>query len=174
MKIFNKRESWKSRIGFMSAALGSAVGLGSIWRFPYVVGQNGGAAFIFLYVFFLVIIGFPILVSEIVIGRTAKSSPYGAFKDLSKSRLFGFFGKVTIFTGFIISSFYSVIAGWTLGYLVEALFNNLNFSSTSSALFHFDKLSSSSFFSLGYHFIFMILSTFILFFGVRNGIESKS
>ncbi|MBN2479544.1 MAG: sodium-dependent transporter [Parachlamydiales bacterium] len=174
MKFYNQRESWKSRIGFISAALGSAVGLGSIWRFPYVVGQNGGGAFILLYVIFLILIGFPILVSEIVIGRTAQSSPYGSFRILGRNKIWANFGKLSIFTGFIISSFYSVIAGWMLGYLIEAIFNNLHFTSSIDALNHFHNLSSNPFWSVGFHFIFMMLSILILFFGVRKGIEAKS
>ena len=174
MKILNQRESWQSRTGFVFAALGSAVGLGSIWRFPYIVGQNGGAAFILLYLIFLAIIGFPILIAEIVIGKSAQSSPYGSFKSIGKNRFWGFSGKMLIFTGFIISSFYSVIAGWMLGYLIEAIIGHLNFLNTTQALNHFDKLSSSAFWSVGFHFLFMTLSILILFFGVRKGIEQKS
>jgi len=174
MNLLNKRESWQSRMGFIFAALGSAVGLGSIWRFPYVVGQNGGAAFILLYLIFLAIIGFPILIAEIVIGKSSQSSPYGSFKRIGKNRFWGSSGKTVIFTGFIISSFYSVIAGWMLGYLIEAIAGHLSFSSTTQSLNHFDKLSSSPFWSVGFHFIFMALSILIVFFGVRKGIEQKS
>jgi len=174
MKHIQKRESWKSTAGFIFAALGSAVGLGSIWRFPYVVGQNGGAAFILLYLIFLALIGFPILVAEIVVGRTSQSSPFGAFKKIGKNKFWGNSGKLVIFTGFIISSFYSVIAGWMLGYLIEAIFNRLNFSEPSQALNHFSNLSSSAFWSVGFHFLFMSFSILILYFGVRKGIEQKS
>ncbi len=138
------RESWKSRLGFIFAALGSAVGLGSIWRFPYVVGENGGAVFIFLYVVCLVLIGFPVLIAEILIGRSTQMSPYGAFDVIGKNKIWAFSGKMTIITGFVISSFYSVIAGWTLGYLIQALLGNLNqFQSSSQALDLFQSLSSS-------------------------------
>jgi len=174
MKPFETRESWKSKTGFIFAALGSAVGLGSIWRFPYVVGQNGGAAFILLYLIFLALIGFPILISEILVGRTAQLSPAGAFKKVGKNKFWGLSGKLVIFTGLIISSFYSVIAGWMLGYLIEAILGHLNFSNASLALKHFDMLSSSAFWSVGFHFLFMALSILILFFGVRKGIEQKS
>jgi len=174
MKLYNQRESWKSRIGFISAALGSAVGLGSIWRFPYVVGQNGGASFILLYLIFLILIGFPLLISEILIGRTTQTSPYGAFRNIGKNKFWGLVGKTTIFTGFIISSFYSVIAGWMLGYFVEACFNNLNFDNANQAFLFFNKLSSSAIWCVSYHFLFMFLSVLILFFGIRKGIEQKS
>jgi NSS family neurotransmitter:Na+ symporter len=174
MGSYNQRESWKSRIGFIFATLGSAVGLGSIWRFPYIVGQNGGAAFILLYLVFLILIGFPLLISEIVIGRTAQSNPYGAFRILGKNKFWGYIGKATIFTGLIISSFYSVVAGWMLGYFVEALLGNLNFENASKAFTYFNKLNSSTFWSLKYHFLFMFMSILILFFGIRKGIEQKT
>ena len=174
MKLYKQRESWNSRIGFISAALGSAVGLGSIWRFPYVVGQNGGGAFILLYLIFLALIGFPILITEILIGRTAQSSPYGAFRTIGKSKYWGYLGKVTIITGFIISSFYSVIAGWMLGYLIEAIKGSFSSIDGNSALSYFNSLSSSSIWSVGYHFLFLVICASILFFGVRKGIEAKS
>ena len=174
MKLYNERDTWKSRIGFISAALGSAVGLGSIWRFPYIVGQHGGGAFILLYIFFLIIIGFPILISEIVIGRTVKSSPYGSFRTLGRNKTWGLFGKLTILTGFIISSFYAVIAGWMLGYLIEAILGRLQFANASDALANFHNLSSSPFWTVGFLGLFLIISTVILFFGVRKGIEAKS
>jgi NSS family neurotransmitter:Na+ symporter len=172
--MLTQRESWKSRIGFISAALGSAVGLGSIWRFPYVVGQNGGGAFILLYLIFLALIGFPVLITEILIGRTAKSSPYGSFKKIGNSKYWGFIGKITIFTGFIIASFYSVIAGWMLGYLTEAIKGSFMSIDTNNALNYFNNLSSSFIWSVGYHFLFIAICTSILFFGVRKGIEAKS
>jgi NSS family neurotransmitter:Na+ symporter len=112
------RETWKSKIGFMWAAIGSAVGLGSIWRFPYIVGQNGGAAFVLLFVVFLLFVSLPALITEIVLGRKGQLDPYGTFKKLGRNRLWGKIGYGTIVTGFIVSSFYSVICGWTLGYLV--------------------------------------------------------
>ncbi len=169
------RESWKSKIGFIFAALGSAVGLGSIWRFPYVVGENGGAIFIVLYLICLVLIGFPVLIAEILIGRTTQMSPFGAFDIIGKAKRWAFSGKMTIVTGFIISSFYSVIAGWMLGYLIQALSGNLNqFQNPSEALSYFQALSSSPLWTIGFHFLFILLSICVLFSGVRNGIEAGS
>lgn len=174
MKEYSERESWKSRIGFIFAALGSAVGLGSIWRFPYIVGQNGGAAFILLYIIFTVLIGFPLLVSEILIGRTAQSSPYGAYRIIGKNKFWGYAGKISIFTGFVISTFYSVVAGWMLGYFIEAVSGNLFFENVSQATAHFEHLTSSALWCIFYHFLFMALSILILFLGIRKGIEKKS
>ncbi len=173
--MFNKRESWKSRIGFIFAALGSAVGLGSIWRFPYIVGENGGAAFIITYVFFLILIGFPVLIAEILIGRTAQLNPSGAFNSIGKKLFWKNCGKMTIITGFVISSFYSVVAGWSLGYLIQALFGNLTkFNFSIQSLQYFVSLSSSTSWCVGYHFFFLIISLGILFSGVRKGIEAGS
>jgi neurotransmitter:Na+ symporter, NSS family len=169
------RESWKSKIGFIFAALGSAIGLGSIWRFPYIVGENGGAMFILLYLFFLVLIGFPILTAEILIGRKTQMNPYGAFDQIGKRRLWRFFGKMTIVTGFLISSFYSVIAGWALGYLCEAFTGKLvSVSNAAQAAHLFTTWSQTPQWSLGFHFLFMVLSVYVLLSGVRKGIESKS
>lgn len=170
-----KRESWKSRIGFIFAALGSAVGLGSIWRFPYIVGENGGAAFILLYLICLALIGFPVLISEILVGRTTQNSPAGAFFQLGRSKGWKWGGKLTIATGFIVSSFYSVIAGWTLGYLIEAIIGNLHqFQLSEDALVHFTNLSSSPFWTVGFHFLFIAICCLVLLTGVRRGIEVGS
>jgi len=170
-----QRESWKSRLGFIFAALGSAVGLGSIWRFPYVVGENGGAAFIILYLLCLALIGFPVLISEILIGRSTQKSPSSAFFLLGKSKSWRKIGKMTIVTGLLISSFYSVIAGWSVGYLIEALKGKLHiFTSGSEALSYFQSLNSNSSWTIGYHFLFMLISAFVLLTGVRKGIEFGS
>ena len=168
-----KREHWKSRFGFMWAAIGSAIGLGSIWRFPYVVGENGGALFICIFVFCLVIVGLPTLLSEIIIGRMTHLNPKGAFKAITNSSFWSKLGGITVLTGFIISSFYSVIAGWTLGYLFESVFFGFkSIVSSESALQHFNYLTGNSFWSLSFHAIFMFLSGLVLYFGIQKGIES--
>ena len=138
------RETWKSRLGFTLAALGSAVGLANICIFPFLVGMNGGAAFVLVYLLCLAVIGFPVFISEILIGRTAKSSPSGAFRQLGGKRFWPLAGKMIVLTGFIVSSFYSVLAGWILGYFVEALKGNLNsFQNISQASDLFEKLVST-------------------------------
>lgn len=170
---YKQRESWKSRLGFILAALGSAVGLGSIWRFPYIVGENGGAIFILVYIFCLIIIGFPVLVAEILIGRTAQSSPYGSFRVLGRNKYWGGAGSLAVITGFINSSFYSVVAGWSLGYFIEALRGNLShFAKANEATLYFQSLNSSSFWTVGFHFLFLLISLAVIFLGVRKGIEA--
>ncbi len=168
------RGKWNSRMGFIWAAIGSSVGLGSIWRFPYVVGENGGAAFILLYLLCLLVIGFPVLLSEITIGRKTQLSPSGAYKILGNAR-WGKAGKLTIFTGFLVSSFYLVIVGWTLGYFVEAVIGKLtNFQSSTQTLDYFQTLTTSPIKPLVYTILAMGLCIFILQTGVSKGIEKSN
>ncbi len=171
-----EREQWGSKIGFVLAAAGSAVGLGNIWKFPYLVGENGGAAFIILYLISVVIIGLPIVVAEILIGRTAQRNPVGSFRILSRGNPFwmgiGFLG---VLTGFIILSYYNVIAGWSLGYVVESFkgsFQDMNHPENAGILF--SCRSASVGWCLFYHALFMTLSVSIIYFGVKKGIEKAS
>ncbi|MBS0621960.1 MAG: sodium-dependent transporter [Verrucomicrobia bacterium] len=173
-----QRESWRSRIGFIFAGIGSAVGLVNIWRFPYIVAENGGAAFIVVYLLCLGLVGFPVLVSETLIGRTARRGPVGALCSLATSapcpqRFWRKTGLGIVITGFIVSSFYSVVAGWMIGYLIEAIsgqFASLN--SFEVAADQFKSHIGSASWCLGYHFAFMALAIFVLSRGVRQGIES--
>jgi neurotransmitter:Na+ symporter, NSS family len=166
------RASWGSKIGFIFAVAGSAVGLANIWRFPYVVGKNGGAAFIAVYLICLCLIGVPVFISEILIGRTTQTSPSGAFKKLGGHPLWSWVGKLTILTGFIVSSFYSAVAGWILGYLVESLRGEItHFPTTIESTAHYDSLMRNPFWGLGFHLAFLLCCTFVLYFGVRKGIE---
>lgn len=166
-----KRAHWGSRLGFILAVAGSAVGLANIWKFPYTVGQHGGAAFIFVYLLSLVLIGFPVLMAEILIGRKTQSDPSGAFAQLGGPR-WATVGKATIVTGFIVSAFYSAIAGWILGYLVEALRGNISdFHSVADAGAYHSGLLEHPLWAVGYHFAFILLSIGVLYLGVREGIE---
>ncbi len=169
------RASWKSKLGFVFAAAGSAVGLANIWRFPYIVGKYGGAAFIYVYLGCLFLIGFPVFVSEVLIGREGQKNPRSSFKALGKNSFWSKSGMMTIITGFLISSFYSVVAGWVLGYLVSALFGQINhFTSAAEAQTFFIGLVSNPLWGIGFHGLFMLLSFFLLFSGVRNGLEKGS
>ncbi|MCH9630716.1 MAG: hypothetical protein S4CHLAM37_07200 [Chlamydiia bacterium] len=168
-----KREHWKSRFGFIWAAVGSAVGLGSIWRFPYVVGNNGGAAFILVYLVCLILVGFPVLLSELLIGRTTQKSPAGAFSAIGKTKTWKVFGVITICTGFLVSSFYGVIAGTTFGYLIEGLLGKLtHFSTANETLAFYDKSSASPLWMMLSYTGFVLISMWILITGVRKGIEA--
>ena len=170
-----KREHWKSKLGFMWAAIGSAVGLGSIWRFPYVVGENGGAIFVLLFCVFLIGVSLPIMLSEIMIGRKAQSNPADAFDKLGKTGLWKSLGTMQVITGFLVSIFYSVICSWTLGYFVEALFGNLtNFSSALEAKAFWNSCFQNPWWTISSQVAFLLLSVFVLYAGVQKGIEATN
>ena len=114
----NTSSQWQSSIGFIAAAAGSAVGLGNIWKFPYITGENGGGTFVLFYLLCIAVLGLPIAIAEVTIGRTTQSSPVRAFQRLSGERSWWqLVGILGVFSGIIILSFYSVVAGWGLHYL---------------------------------------------------------
>lgn len=169
--VIMKRAAWGSRLGFIFAVAGSAIGLANIWKFPYTVGKFGGAAFIAVYLLSLLLIGFPVLMSEILIGRRTHLNPSGAFKQLGGPR-WAYAGKATIATGFIVSAFYSAVAGWILGYLVEALRGNVSsFQSVAEASAYHSSLLQHPLWGIGYHLAFVLLAVGVLYLGVREGIE---
>lgn len=167
-----KREHWGSRLGFIFAVAGSAVGLANIWRFPYITGHYGGAAFVILYLVCLIAIGIPAFISEITIGRKAQSNPAKAFRFLGHSAFWGRLGGGTLITGFLVSAFYSAIAGWILGYLVEALRGNLiHFNHQQDTISHHQVLTESPLWGLTFHALFLFSSVAILYAGIKQGIE---
>jgi NSS family neurotransmitter:Na+ symporter len=166
------REAWGSKLGFILAAAGSAVGLGNIWKFPYIAGENGGAAFVFVYLLCIAIIGFPVLISEILIGRTTQRNPVGAFAMLSGKKGWISVGFLGVAAGFMILSFYSVIGGWTMGYVVETLKGSLsNFHNPEEAGVLFGSLVGSPVWSIAFHTAFFAATMFIVIRGVQGGIE---
>lgn len=167
-----ERAHWGSRLGFILAVAGSAVGLANIWRLPYVIGENGGAAFLAIYLLCLVLIGFPVFMSEMIIGRSTQTNPAGAFKELGGNAAWSLIGKGTIITGFLVSSFYSAVAGWILGYLIEALRGNVtNLHNVTDAVGHYHSLVENPFWGIGFHALFLMICGLILYLGVRDGIE---
>jgi neurotransmitter:Na+ symporter, NSS family len=166
------REEWKSRWGFVLAAAGSAVGLINIWRFPYVVGQYGGAAFLAVYLLCLLLIGLPVFISELAVGRSARATPSGAFRQLGGTQGWGRVGRSIVLTGFLVSAFYSVVAGWVIGYLVEILRDGLGgFGGLAQSVARFDALVGSASWTLLFHTVFLGLSSLVLLLGVKRGIE---
>ncbi|MFH1851569.1 MAG: sodium-dependent transporter [Candidatus Neomarinimicrobiota bacterium] len=173
--MINQREHWGSRIGFILAATGSAIGLGNIWKFPYIAGENGGAAFIFIYLICIAIIGLPVLIAEILLGRTTQRNPVGAFKALSSSRGWMAVGGMGVVAGFVILSFYSVVAGWSLGYIIEAgsgVFAGFTDATVAGA--HFAGLVASPGWTVGFHVVFFLLTMGVVYAGVQKGIERGS
>jgi len=169
------REKWGSKIGFVLAAAGSAIGLGNIWKFPYIAGENGGASFVLVYLICIAIIGLPVLIAEILIGRTTQRNPVGAFYKLSNSKIWASLGGLGVIAGFMILSFYAIIAGWSLGYIIEAIVGNFYiWPEPAAAADHFQNLVSNPTWIIGYFTLFMILTVAIVFAGVQKGIERAS
>ena len=170
-----KRDGFSNKFGVIAAAAGSAIGLGNIWRFPYILGQNGGGAFLLIYLFFILSIGIPVLISELLIGRKSQRGVYGAFTVLApKYGLFKVVGVMGVGAAFLILSFYAVVAGWTIEYTVLATANQLADKSPTELARLFDDFSSSFWRPLFYMVIFMALTAAIVIGGVKNGIEKYS
>lgn len=174
--MVKQREQWGSKLGFVLAAAGSAVGLGNIWKFPYIVGENGGAAFILVYLLSILLVGIPAVIAEILIGRSAKKDPVGTFRKLSKGNPFWIgVGFIGVIAGFLILAYYNVIAGWSLGYIIESIKNSFSsMHDTSKAGELFGQLSSSIGWPLSYSALFMLMTVGIIISGVQKGIEKAS
>ncbi|MDD3118795.1 MAG: sodium-dependent transporter, partial [Victivallales bacterium] len=210
----HKREHWGSGIGFILAATGSAIGLGNIWKFPYIAGENGGGAFVLVYLVCICIVGIPVMLCEMALGRHTQRNPIGAFRAISPKRsllahliglgmvltgigllcfhnygigtlmlilgaaVFRFswtvVGFAGVFTGFIILSYYSVVAGWIIGYFFKALNGTLNFPDVAAAGTEFDRSTGSIGWGIGFHLMFMASCALVVWSGVRSGIERWS
>ena len=170
-----QREQWGSKLGFILAAAGSAIGLGNIWKFPYITGENGGAAFIIVYLICIAVIGLPVLVGEILIGRTTQLNPVGAFRTLSKSKFWSAIGGMGVLAGFLILSFYVVIAGWSLGYIYQTVSGSFfQYDDPVKAADHFVELTQNIPWIVGYFAAFMIITMGVVYGGIQKGIERGS
>jgi len=169
--LSGERDSFSSRFGVIAAAAGSAIGLGNIWRFPYVTGESGGGAFLLIYLFFVLAIGIPVMTSEFVIGRAAQLNPYGAFKMISPGKPWYLIGLMGIAAAFMILAFYTTVAGWTLEYFYQALTGNLSGKTDSELTGMFDSFLKGSFRPLLWFLIFMSFTALIILSGVKKGIE---
>ena len=167
-----QREHWTSRLGFILAAAGSAIGIGSVWRFPYTVGENGGGAFVLLYVIFTFVIGFPLFISELVIGRKAQKAAVFAYADLSKGKgNWKLLGWLNLISCFIILSYYCVVAGWCLSYVLMSLTQFSQGKSPEQIKHVFDILFTSADVNILWLFIFILINVGVVISGVRKGIE---
>ena len=171
----SKRSHWGSRIGFILAAAGSAVGLGNIWKFPYVTGENGGGIFVLIYLACVVLVGLPVMIAEILIGRSTQNSPVGAFKSLagSQSPWVGM-GWLSVLSAFVLLSFYSVVAGWSLHYAWLSISGQLAGLGPDNVAPVFGSLRASAGANLFWHLIFMGLTVAVVFGGVSKGVERWS
>lgn len=205
------REQWGSGLGFILAAAGSAVGLGNIWKFPYITGQHGGGAFVLVYLLCIAAIGIPVMICEVTLGRHTQRNPVGAFRQLAPRSsvlahtiglllvLTGVFllafkawgwgvtalliggcvfrfgwvivGALGVLAGFCILSFYSVVGGWTIGYIIKALSGQLAFDQVAVAKEHFGAFITNPGWAVGMHVLFMLSCIAIVAAGVKKGIE---
>jgi len=167
-------QTWSSGWTFILAAVGAAVGLGNIWRFPYVVGENGGAAFILVYVLCVVFVAIPILIGELMIGRRGSHSPPRAMASVAseagRSSLWTLVAWLGLVAGFLIATYYSVIAGWTLAYIPKAL-SSYGGASASEVGAQFDALQANPTAMIGWHTLFLIITMTIVGRGLHGGIE---
>ena len=165
MQTNKLRGKWSSRLGFILATSGAAIGLGNIQRFPYMTAEGGGSAFVFIYIFFVILLGLPLILVEFSLGRHTQKNPVCAIDQIRPKSLWKGVGALGILTSFFILTYYSVIGGWTLGYIVQSLFNiepNLS------------AFAANPIYVLGYMALFLALTMMIVIKGVKKGIERYS
>lgn len=169
--IKQARDSFGSKFGVIAAAAGSAVGLGNIWKFPYITGVYGGAAFIFVYLAFILAIGIPIMLSELIIGRSSRRNAFGAFKVLAPGTHWQYIGILGVTAAFLILSFYGVVAGWSVEYIVVSLENGFAHKSPDEIYTMYTTFISSPIKPVIYQLIFMLATGAIVIVGIKKGIE---
>ena len=171
MSALKTREQWGSKLGFILAAMGSAVGLGNIWRFSYVAGESGGAAFLLIYIACIIAIGIPILMAEFSIGRRAQSDVVGSFETIAPGKPWVLAGFLGVASAFIILSFYGVVAGWSLHYFLQYFTGGPAAAEAGGYGDYFVSFISSPIQPLFWQFLFMALTIGIVYGGVKKGIE---
>ena len=174
MEEKKKRDGFGSKLGIIAAAAGSAIGLGNIYRFPCELGDNGGAAFLLMYLAIVVFLGVPVMLSEFVIGRHAQSDAVGSFKKLAPKTAWPFVGYMGVFCGFLIFAFYSTVSGWTLEYIVNAVTNSFHGKDLAAIEQDFNTFHESGWRNVVWQAIFIFLTGFVVYKGVQNGIEKYS
>lgn len=168
------KDAFSSNFGMIAAAIGSAIGLGNLWRFPYLVGQNGGAAFIIVYLIITLLLCTPILLSEMVIGRRGGGSPRGAYIKVTGRKGWGAAGILGMLTCFMIMSFYVVVGGWTIRYLVMSIAPGFHRGAQIDSAAVFTGFVGSNVSPIVYSLIFILLTIGIINLGVQKGIEKTS
>ena len=166
-----KRDGFGSKIGIIAAAAGSAIGLGNIYRFPCELGNNGGAAFLLVYLAVVIFLGIPVMLSELVIGRRSQSNAVGAFKKLAPKSAWPIVGYMGVLCGFIIFAFYSTVSGWTLEYIIKAVTNSFQGKDLAAMEQDFTNFHNMGWRNVMWQAIFIFLTGFVVFKGVQNGIE---
>lgn len=170
--------SWASRWIFILAATGSAVGLGNIWKFPYITGENGGGAFVLVYLACILLVGIPIMMAEVFIGRRARKNPIHALADVAEesggSKAWGWIGFMGMLSGVLIFSFYSVVGGWVLHYIKAMLTGEMLGVSAEQAGDTFGALLADAQTLLGWHTLFSIMTIAVVAGGINKGIETAT
>ena len=166
-----KRDGFGSKLGIIAAAAGSAIGLGNIYRFPCELGDNGGAAFLLVYLVMVILLGIPVMLSELVIGRRSQSNAVGAFKKLAPKSAWPIVGYMGVLCGFIIFAFYSTVSGWTLEYIIKAVTNSFQGKDLAAMEQDFTDFHNMGWRNVMWQAIFIFLTGFVVFKGVQNGIE---
>ena len=165
------RDSFTSKFGVIAATAGSAIGLGNIWRFPYIAGENGGGAFLVVYLLFILGIGIPVMMSEFIIGRRVQRNPYGAFKKLAPGKPWFLIGLMGVGAAFMILIFYNTVAGWTLEYIYQSVTNAFEGKTSAELTTMFDGFREGSVRPLIWMVVFMAITAWIVLAGVQKGIE---
>lgn len=169
-----KRANFGSKLGVILASAGSAVGLGNIWRFPYETGENGGAAFIIIYLGCVLLMGIPIMVAEFLIGRRSRSNTAGAYQRLAPGTPWKWVGRMGVLAGFLILSYYTVVAGWTLEFIYEAATNSFAGKTAEGFIASFDSFVANPWRPLIWLIVFMLMTHYIIVKGVEKGIEKSA
>lgn len=169
-----KKSGFSTKVGVIMAAAGSAIGLGNIWKFPYETGENGGGAFLIVYLLCVLLFGMPLLMTEFLIGRKAGKSTFSAFREISGSNRWQWLGWLSSFTVLILSGFYFVVTGWCFNYLYEAIFNSYMGMGSEELLNHFKTNTSNSPRMILCTLIPIAMTAAILWYGVTKGIERLS
>ena len=168
--------AWSSRWAFILAATGSAVGLGNIWKFPYITGENGGGAFVLVYLLCIAIIGVPVMMAEIMLGRRGRQSPINTMHTLAiesgHNPAWKYLGYMGVLAGFLILSYYSVVAGWSLAYIFRAGAGAFTGQTATGVEAIFDSLLGNPEALLGWHTVFMAMTVIVVARGVKNGLET--
>lgn len=169
-----ERGNFGSKLGVILASAGSAVGLGNIWRFPYETGNHGGAAFILIYLGCILLLGLPIMIAEFLIGRHSQANTARAYQILAPGTQWRWVGRMGVLAGFLILGYYSVVAGWTLEYIFEAVSNSFAGKTPTEFIFSFQSFSSNPWRPALWLTLFLLATHFIIVKGVEKGIEKSS
>ena len=173
-----KHEKWSSANVFMLATVGAAVGLGNLWRFPFVAGQNGGAAFVLIYIGFVLLLGIPVMMAELAMGRRGQGSPIASMRRLAQeagaSRWWMAIGWISILIPLVGMSYYSIVGGWSVDYVIKAAMNAFDGFSGQESQNTFNLVLASPWRLLFFHGLFIASAVFVVARGVGNGIEAVS